>query len=96
MLVLKKSLQDRGQEYIIPHVDALMGMMPLYTEQEVRAYFMNFTPAWERLFKLFSSDAFTRFTLSITGNYIGGKIIAKASRGRALPLSNYNNMEGGI
>ncbi len=92
--VLKKSLQDRGQEYIIPHVDALMGMMPPYTEQEVRAYFMNFTPAWERLFKLFSSDAFTRFTLSITGNYIGGKIIAKASRGRALPLSNYNYREG--
>lgn len=88
--VLKATLHERHQEYIIPHVDALMQMMPPFTEQDVREYFMNFTPAWERLFKLFSSDVFTRFTLSITGNYIGGKIIAKASRGKALPLSNYN------
>ena len=88
--VLKAKLMERHQEYIIPHVDALMAMMPPFTEQEVREYFMNFTPAWERLFKLFSSDVFMRFTLSITGNYLGGKIIAKASRGKALPLSNYN------
>ena len=81
---------ERHQEYIIPHVDALMGMMPPFTEQEVREYFINFTPAWERLFSLFSSEVFTRFTLSITGNYLGGKIIAKASHGKALPLSNYN------
>lgn len=87
--VLKETLRMRGQEYIIPHVEALMGMMPPFTEQEVRDYFINFTPAWERLFKMFSSEVLTRFTLSITGNYIGGKIIAKASNGKALPLSNY-------
>lgn len=88
--LLKKTLVERHQEYIIPHVDALMGMMPAFTEEDVRAYFVNLTPAWERLFKLFSIEELTRNSLSITGNYIGGKILAKATYGKPLPLSNYN------
>ena len=74
-------------------MDELMKMMPAYTEDEVRAYFFSLTPAWERLFKLFSSDELTKSTLSITGNYIGGKILAKACHGTPLALSNYNKME---
>ena len=89
--LLKKTLMERHQEYIIPHVDELMKMMPAYTEDEVRAYFFSLTPAWERLFKMFSSDELTKSTLSITGNYIGGKILAKACHGTPLALSNYNN-----
>lgn len=88
--ILKRTLVERHQEYIIPHVDALMEMMPAFTEDEVRAYFVNLTPAWERLFKLFSIEELTRNSLSITGNYIGGKILAKATHGKPLPLSNYN------
>lgn len=88
--LLKKTLVERHQEYLIPHVDALMGMMPAFTEEDVRAYFVNLTPAWERLFKLFSIEELTRNSLSITGNYIGGKILAKATYGKPLPLSNYN------
>lgn len=88
--LLKRTLADRHQDYIIPHVDALMGMMAPYTEEEVREYFINFTPAWARLIELFSGDVFTRYTLSITGNYIGGKMLAKVSHGKPLPLSNYN------
>lgn len=88
--ILKKTLVQRHQEYIIPHVETLMNMMPLFTEEEVRAYFINFTPVWERLIKLFSTEALTKYTLSITGNYIGGKILAKISHGKPLPLSNYN------
>lgn len=88
--LLKKTLVERHQEYIIPHVDALMGMMPAFTEEDVRAYFVNLTPAWERLFKLFSIEELTRNSLSITGNYIGGKILARATHGKPLPLSNYN------
>lgn len=91
--LLKKTLMERHQEYIIPHVDELMKMMPAYTEDEVRAYFFSLTPAWERLFKLFSSDELTKSTLSITGTYIGGKILAKACHGTPLALSNYNKME---
>ena len=87
---LKQTLVERHQEYIIPHVDALMGMMAPFTEQEVREYFTSFTPAWERLIKLFSTEVFTRYTLSITGNYIGGKMLAKVCHGTPLPLSNYN------
>ena len=87
--LLKKTLEERHQEYIIPHVDTLMGMMPPFTEEDVRAYFISLTPAWERLFKLFSAQALTRNMLSITGNYIGGKILAKASRVKPLPLSAY-------
>lgn len=87
--VLKKMLIERHQEYIIPHVDALMGMMPPFTEDEVKAYFVNQTRAWERLFRIFSTNDFTKYTLSITGNYIGGKILAKTSHGKALPLSSY-------
>lgn len=88
--ILKQTLIERHQEYIIPHVDALMGMMPAYTEDEVREYFISLTPAWERLFGLFSSEGLTKNKLSITGNYIGGKILAKACHGTPLPLSNYN------
>lgn len=87
--VLKAKLMERHQEYIIPHVDALMGMMPPFTEQEVREYFINYTPAWGRLFNMFSSDVLTHYTLSITGNYLGGKILAKVSHGTPLPLSDY-------
>ena len=89
-VLLKQKLVERHQEYIIPHVDALMGMMAPFTEQEVKEYFIRFTPAWERLIQLFSSEVLTRYTLSITGNYIGGKILAKACHGKPLPLSNYN------
>ena len=88
--ILKRTLVERHQEYIIPHVDALMRMMPAFTEDEVRAYFYSLTPAWERLFKIFSSDGLTKNKLSITGNYIGGKILAKACHGKPLALSNYN------
>ena len=88
--LLKQALIERHQEYIIPHVDALMGMMTPFSEQEVRAYFINFTPTWERLIKIFSSEAFINYTLSITGNYIGGKMLAKLCHGKPLPLSNYN------
>lgn len=88
--LLKRTLVERHQEYIIPHVDALMVMMPAFTVQELREYFYNMTPAWERLFKLFSSEELTRYTLSISGKYLGGKILAKANHGKPLPLSNYN------
>ena len=87
--VLKATLRKRQQEYIIPHVDVLMGMMSPFTEQEVRDYFVKFTPVWKRLFDLFSSAEFTRYSLSITGQYLGGKILAKVSHGKPLPLSSY-------
>ena len=90
--ILKKMLVKRNQEYIIPHVEALMSMMPLFTEQEVRDYFLRLTPAWGRLFKLFSSSEFLRYELSITGKYIGGKILAKSSRSQPIPLSEYNTV----
>lgn len=91
--LLKRTLIERHQEYIIPHVDELMRMMPAFTEDEVRAYFLKLTPAWERLFKLFSSEGLTKNILSITGNYIGGKILAKACHATPLALSNYNKTE---
>jgi hypothetical protein len=71
-------------------VDALMGMMPAYTEEEVREYFFSLKPAWEKLFIKFSSEELKNNKLSITGNYIGGKILAKACHGKPLALSNYN------
>lgn len=88
--LLKRTLVERHQEYIIPHVDALMSMMPVFTVQELKAYFYNLTPAWERLFNLFSSEDLTRYILSITGKYLGGKMLAKANHGKPLPLSDYN------
>jgi hypothetical protein len=88
--MLKQMLVERHQEYIIPHVEALMGMMPPYTEKEVRAYFLRFTPAWERVIELFSSEVFSKYKLSIAGNYIGGKVLAKVNHGTPLPLTEYN------
>lgn len=89
---LKKTLLERHQEYIIPHVEELMRMMPPFTEEEVRRYFLNLSPSWERLFELFSSDSFKLYTLSITGNYIGGKVLAKACNGKPLALADYKQV----
>lgn len=89
--MLKETLIARQQEYIIPHVDKLMEMMPLFTEDEVRAYFIRFSPSWNMVFNLFSSDDITKYILSIAGNYIGGKILARASNNKALPLSDYKH-----
>lgn len=88
--ILTDQLKERHQEYIIPHVEALKQMMAPFTEDEVRNYFINLSPSWDRLFKLFSSESITMYTLSITGNYIGGKVLAKASHGRPLSLTDYN------
>lgn len=88
--ILIDQLKKRQQEYIIPHVETLKQMMAPFTEDEVRAYFINLSPSWDQLFKLFSSESFTMYTLSIAGNYIGGKVLAKASHGRPLSLADYN------
>lgn len=89
--VLKETLMARQQGYIIPHVDKLMGMMPLFTEDEVRTYFIRLSPSWEQVFKLFSSNDITKYTLSIAGNYIGGKVLARASHHQPLALANYKH-----
>ena len=88
--ILKKMLVERHQEYIIPHVDALMDMMTPFTEQEVKAYLLKFTQAWEKVITLFSSEVFTNYNLSIVGNYIGGKVLAKVNHSTPLPLTEYN------
>lgn len=90
--LLTKQLKERQQDYIIPHVEVLKQMMPPYTENEVRDYFINLSPSWERLFELFSSDSFSQYVLSITGIYIGGKLLAKVSNGNPLPLTDYKNI----
>lgn len=87
--ILLRQLRERGQEYIIPHVETLKQMMQPYTEKEVRGYFVNISPSWERLFDLFSSESFTKYVLSITGNYIGGKVLSKATHGKPLSLTEY-------
>ena len=89
--VFYDQLKHRHQEYIIPHVEALKQMMPAYTEEEVRRYFIKISPSWEQIFHLFSSEVFTRNVLSITGKYIGGKVLAKVSNGTALSLKDYKN-----
>lgn len=88
--ILKNRLKEGHQDYIIPHVEALMSMMPPFTDQEIKKYFITLSPSWEHLFKLFSSDIFVSHVLSITGNYIGGKVLAKVSHGRSLSLADYN------
>ena len=90
--MLKETLRRRHQDYIIPHVDTLMGMMPAFTEDEVREYFKALSPSWERLLSMFSSETFTHYILSITGKYLGGKVLAKVSRSKPLPLSGYKNL----
>lgn len=87
--ILLRQLRERGQEYIIPHVETLKQMMQPYTEKEVRDYFVNISPSWERLFDLFSSESFTKYVLSITGKYIGGKVLSKTTHGKALSLTEY-------
>ena len=88
--LLKRTLTARNPTYIIPHMEALKAMMPPFSEEDVRTYFCQLTPVWDRLFKLFASSVLTQYMLSITGNYIGGKVLAKASHGTPLALSNYN------
>lgn len=85
----ERLLKDKHQEYLIHHVEGLKKMMPPFTEEEVRDYFVHLTPAWEKLFKLFSTDSFLHYDLSITGRYIGGKMLAKTYHVEAMPLSDY-------
>ena len=87
--IFYNQLKERHQEYIIPHVEALKQMMPAYTEEEVRRYFIKLSPSWEQIFKIFSSEIFTRNELSITGKYIGGKVMAKVSKLIPLSLKDY-------
>lgn len=91
--LLIETLKNRHQEYIIPHVEALKRMMPPFTKEEVRNYFLSLSPSWERLFRLFASESFRMYTLSITGNYIGGKVLAKACHGKPLTLTDYKRSE---
>lgn len=90
---LKNTLINRHQDYIIPHVDTLMSMMSPFTEAEVRDYFIHFTPSWEKVFKLFSSGVFIHYVLSITGKYLGGKVMSKACHRPPMPLSNFIETE---
>ena len=90
-MMFYNQLKERHQEYIIPHVEALKQKMPAYTEEEVRRYFIKFSPSWERIFQLFSSEVFTRNVLSITGKYIGGKVLSKAGNVIPLSLNEYKN-----
>lgn len=85
----ERLLKERHQEYLLQHVDQLMKKMPPFTDEEVRDYFVRFTPSWEKLFKMFSTDSFLHYDLSITGRYIGGKTLAKICHVVALPLSDY-------
>jgi L-rhamnose mutarotase len=91
--LLIESLKKRHQEYIIPHVEALKRMMPPFTKEEIRNYFLTLSPSWERLFRLFSTECFRMYTLSITGNYIGGKILAKVCHSEPLTLTDYKKNE---
>lgn len=91
--LLIESLKKRHQEYIIPHVEALKQMMPPLTKEEVRNYFLNLSPSWEHLFRLFSSEGIRLYTLSITGNYIGSKILAKVCCCKPLTLTDYKKSE---
>lgn len=91
--LLIETLKKRHQEYIIPHVEALKRMMPPFTKEEIRNYFLTLSPSWERLFRLFSTECFRMYTLSITGNYIGGKILAKVCHGEPLTLTDYKKNE---
>ena len=88
--LLKKIINENNQEYMLPHISTFMKMMPVYTEEEVRNYFINISPKWEYIFKLFASQDFLHYDLSIKGKYIGSKIIAKACHGKSLPLNEYN------
>lgn len=90
-MMFYNQLKQRHQDYIIPHVEALTQMMPAYTEEEVRRYFIKLSQSWERIFMLFSSEGFTRYALSITGKYIGGKVLSKASNMKPLSLKDYKN-----
>lgn len=90
-MMFYNQLKERHQEYIIPHVEALKQKMPAYTEKEVRRYFIKLSPSWERIFQIFSSEVFTRNVLSITGKYIGGKVLSKAGNVIPLSLNEYKN-----
>lgn len=91
--LLEETLVKRHQEYIVTHVESLKKMMPPFTEEEVRNYFISLSPSWGRLFTLFSTDSFILYTLSITGNYIGGKVLAKVSHAKPLTLTDYKQID---
>ena len=86
----KEHLQKINLGYMIPHVETLKNMMPAFTKEELRDYFIKLSPRWEQLFTLFESDSIRTSYMSMVGFYIGGKVLAKVSHSNVpLPINNY-------
>lgn len=67
---LKNALIGQGKEYMIPALDELLKMMPIYTKEEMRSYLIGLNAGWANLFGALDRFKVENRQLTPVGNYL--------------------------
>lgn len=70
VVFLKKALREQGKEYMIPALDGLLELMPMYTKEEMKAYLIGLNSGWTRLFEVLGKFKIDNRQLTPVGNYL--------------------------
>lgn len=67
---LKKALREQGKEYMIPALDGLLELMPMYTKEEMKSYLIGLNDGWAKLFEMLGKFKIDNRQLTPVGNYL--------------------------
>lgn len=67
---LKTALREQGKEYMIPALDGLLELMPVYTKEEMKAYLIGLNAGWAKLFEMCDKFKIDNRQLTPVGNYL--------------------------
>ena len=67
---LKSALVEQGKDYMIPALDELLQLMPVYTKEEMKEYLIGLNAGWADLFDMFSKFQVDNRQLTPVGNYL--------------------------
>ena len=67
---LKNALIGQGKEYMIPALEELLKMMPIYTKEEMRSYLIGLNAGWANLFGALDRFKVENRQLTPVGNYL--------------------------
>ena len=69
--------ESRIKDEIKEYMNLLKDRLSLYSEEEVRAYFLGISPMWQNVINLFERKDIKSFTLSPVGMYIGTRKLSR-------------------
>lgn len=67
---LKRALREQEKEYMIPALDGLLDLMPMYTKEEMKAYLIGLNAGWAKLFEMLGKFKIDNRQLTPVGNYL--------------------------